>query len=364
VLLLGQQLRAVLRVEPTVANINEVHVRRWVNAREAAGARPKTIANYHGLLYMVLAAGVRGGLRNGRCWASGMRMDDRRPPRWPRGPDVLREAVRLVREDVTDERSHAVVPARPGRPRLVRAVLAVGLALVVLLVAVAVVPGLRAAAKAPFVLADALGSPVPRPWAPSVQRYEDDVGGVTVDRYSPGDSAPPLLVVPGAAQDGRDDSRVVSLARSLARAGRDVVVPELTLYQQELDVDDVDRVVRVAQALCPPQGGLVLLGLSYGGSLALVAAADERLAGCLDLVATFGAYADLVGVVQAAATGTSVVGGERHPWRAADESIARQVLQDAAVELVPEEQRRELRERCASRTRRACLPGPGRCTGW
>jgi hypothetical protein len=32
----------------TVANLEEVHVRRWVNAREAAGARPKTIANYHG----------------------------------------------------------------------------------------------------------------------------------------------------------------------------------------------------------------------------------------------------------------------------------------------------------------------------
>ena len=48
VLLLGQQLPAVLRAEPTIANIGEVHVRRWVNAREAAGARPRTIATTTG----------------------------------------------------------------------------------------------------------------------------------------------------------------------------------------------------------------------------------------------------------------------------------------------------------------------------
>ncbi len=50
VLLVTEQLHAVLRQQPTVANIEDVHIRRWVNTREAAGARPKTIANYHGLL--------------------------------------------------------------------------------------------------------------------------------------------------------------------------------------------------------------------------------------------------------------------------------------------------------------------------
>jgi hypothetical protein len=59
----------------TVANVEEVHVRRSVNAREAAGARPKTIANYHGLLYMILAAAVRAGLRPGNPCA-GTRLPD------------------------------------------------------------------------------------------------------------------------------------------------------------------------------------------------------------------------------------------------------------------------------------------------
>jgi hypothetical protein len=87
----------------------------------------------------------------------------------------------------------------------------------------------------------------------------------------------------------------------------------------------------------------VLLGFSYGGSLALVAAADERVAGCIDLVATFGAYADLIGVLQAAVTGVSVVNGKDYPWHSADESIVRTMLHDAATRLVPENEREPLR---------------------
>jgi len=233
------------------------------------------------------------------------------------------------------------VARRVGRVLRVALVVGVVVALLATVTAV-VVPGVRAVARAPFVLADALGAPAPRPWAPSVQRGEGVVADVVVDRYASGSSARPVLLVPGAAPAGRDDARVVSLATSLARADRDVVVPELSLYDQVLDLDDVDRVVRVAQALCRPGRGLVVFGFSFGGFLALVAAADERIAECVDLVATFGAYADLVGVVQAAATGASVVDGERYPWRGADEDAARQVLRDAAVELVPAPQREQL----------------------
>jgi dienelactone hydrolase len=152
-----------------------------------------------------------------------------------------------------------------------------------------------------------------------------------------------VLLVPGAAPAGRDDERVVAFASSLAAADREVVVPELALYQETIDPRDVERVVRVAEELCAASDGLVLLGFSYGGSLALVAAADERVASCVDLVATFGAYGDLVGVLQAAVTGVSVVDGEEYPWRGADESVVRTVLRDAVAGLVPEEDREPLR---------------------
>jgi pimeloyl-ACP methyl ester carboxylesterase len=220
-------------------------------------------------------------------------------------------------------------------------------------------PAVHAVAKASFVLSDAFGAPLPRLWAPPVEHSEQRMADVVVDRYTPGSEAPPLLLVPGAAEDGREDERVVSIASSLAAAGREVVVPELDLYRQEIVVDDLDRVVAVVEKLCPPGGGLVLFGFSYGGSLALVAAADERVAGCIDLVATFGAYADLVGALQAAVTGVSVVNGERHPWDSADEPLVRTVLEDAAAMLVPAEEREPLR-RALEEEDPADLSGAGR----
>ena len=197
------------------------------------------------------------------------------------------------------------------RRRALRAALAVGLVVVVLVVAGLVLhPAVRASAKAVSVLDGALDGPLPRPWARSVERSEQEMGDVVVDRYSSAADAPPILLVPGAAPAGRDDARVVALASSLAATGREVVVPELILYDQELDVDDVGRVVEVAAYLCRGRDDVVLFGFSYGGSLALVASADPRVAGCIDLVATFGAYAYLVGLIQAAVTWISVVHGE------------------------------------------------------
>lgn len=178
------------------------------------------------------------------------------------------------------------------------------------------------------VVADGLGFDPPRPFASTVVREVDVVGDVEVDRYRPETSAatdagePAILLVPGATPAGRDDSRVVDVATAIASVGRTVVVPELEVYDEDLVPADVDRLVEVGSRLGRRHGGVSLAGLSFGGSLALVAAADERLADHVALVATFGAYADLAGVAQAATTGVSLVDGERIPWepdpRAAD----------------------------------------------
>jgi hypothetical protein len=66
---LGQVIRMnawlteIIGEPPTVEALTDSHVKRWVNARETAGAAPKTIANYHGLLFAIMAAAVRRGLR-------------------------------------------------------------------------------------------------------------------------------------------------------------------------------------------------------------------------------------------------------------------------------------------------------------
>jgi integrase len=55
-------LAEVKGVEPTLQNVTSDDDRDWINARRRAGASPKTIANYHGLLSAIFKSAVRKGL--------------------------------------------------------------------------------------------------------------------------------------------------------------------------------------------------------------------------------------------------------------------------------------------------------------
>lgn len=207
--------------------------------------------------------------------------------------------------------------------------------LLVLLVLAVAVPGARAGLKAPGVLAEAMQLSWPRPLAPQVVREPVTVGGVAGDRYAPTRPGPPVLFVPGATPAGLDDSRAIRAATALARAGRTVFVPDLDLYQRRLGREDVDRIVAAGVALAESssEGEVVLTGFSYGGSFALLAAADEELRDRVAVVAVFGAYWDIVGVAQAAATGVSLVDGEPIPWDA--DPTAEGIMREQAVALAP-----------------------------
>lgn len=205
-------------------------------------------------------------------------------------------------------------------------------------------PPVQARGKAAAVLAEAVGISFPRPFAPPVDRERATLDGVTGDLYRPDRPAPAVLLVLGAAPQGPDDPRAVRLARAIARAGRVVFVPDLILAEQRLDPEDLDRIARAVVALDADPGTtgpVVALGISYGGAFALVAAADPRVSGHLAQVAEFGAYWDLVGVIQAVTTGVSTVGGERVPWEG--HPLAKAVLEQHAVDLAPEGSRQELR---------------------
>ncbi len=208
---------------------------------------------------------------------------------------------------------------------------------------------MQARGKALAVLAESVGIDFPRPFAAEIRRKDELLDGVTGHLYSPQDPAPPIVLLPGAAPLGKTDPRAVRLARSLARADRTVFIPDLTLYERRFDKEDLDRIVRCVLALGShpsAEGTVVLLGVSYGGSFALVAAADERLQGRLAQVATFGAYWDLVGVIQAVTSGTSLVDGARVPWDG--HPMARTILEEAVVGLAPEELRGPLQAALAT----------------
>lgn len=227
-----------------------------------------------------------------------------------------------------------------GRRRWMRGGLAA-----LLIVALAVVVGswMWPRMVAAVTVADALGISTPRPLAPDVDRQEITLDGITVDRYGPrgsaryAGSAPVVVLVPGAARDGRDDARVVDLARAVARADRIVLVPELEVYAEQLVFADVERLRRLLAGLSDRHVSTVLVGTSFGGSLSLLAASSPTVAQHLELVATFGAYADLGGVVQAATTGVSVVEAERIPWDPDPRAV--DVVRDQLLSLLDSAQR-------------------------
>lgn len=206
------------------------------------------------------------------------------------------------------------------------------------LVGAGALPPVQARVKALAVLAETLGLGLPRPFAATVLETQTHLAGAAGDLYAPLRPAPGIVLLHGAAPKGKDDPRLVRLATALARAGRTVFVPALRLAGRTFTTADIDTIVAAIQGLAAHTGApVVVLGISYGGSFGLIAAADERVADKVALVATFGAYFDLLGLLQAASTGASTVAGDTIPWQA--HPRAKEVLRRAALELVSPSER-------------------------
>jgi pimeloyl-ACP methyl ester carboxylesterase len=212
-------------------------------------------------------------------------------------------------------------------------------AAVTLPIMVTVVPSLRARAKAVAVLADAAGLPFPRPFAREVVVSTIEYDGLVGNLYSGGDESPVIVFVPGAVRGGRSDPRVIEAATALARTGRRVFVPELHLYERRFDYDDVERLVTAIVELSD-KAQVGVLGFSYGGSLSLLAAQDQRTRDRLTFVATFGAYLDLLHVIQGVTTGSTLLDGEEVHFPTVPE--AREILTDATVHLASGERAGDL----------------------
>jgi acetyl esterase/lipase len=120
-------------------------------------------------------------------------------------------------------------------------------------------------------------------WLPSWASVERPAGG--------------MLVVFGVNNLGRNHPAIERVADGLARTGVAVVVPDSrTLLEGRLEVGEIDGVVRAFQLLAArpevDRERIGIVGFSVGGSLALLAARDERIRGQVRWVNAFGAYAD------------------------------------------------------------------------
>jgi hypothetical protein len=100
---------------------------------------------------------------------------------------------------------------------------------------------------------------------------------------------------------GLEEPALAAFLGSVAAAGFHAVAPELPdVRGGVVTPETVDALVRVAEE---SDGSLVLAGASTGGALAILAAADARLARRVERVSAIGPYADLANVLRLVTTG-------------------------------------------------------------
>lgn len=245
------------------------------------------------------------------------------------------------------DRRDGPVPARRGA-RL-RALGPLRIGLLALLVA-ALVSGvvyrswLDAQARATGVLAVTLKVPV-LGWATRVvtdtPRAKDTVvAGVPTMVVRPGGGTrwPTIVFLNGVTARGRHHPDVQRLARGLARVGFLVLVPDPPgLARGEITEQTLAATVAVVRAAADrpdARGGRVgLIGVSVGGSLALLAAEDASLARRITIVAGIAPYSDLANTVRLATTGYTLENGRLLPYAA--ESFLPLVIARSLVGALP-----------------------------
>jgi pimeloyl-ACP methyl ester carboxylesterase len=111
------------------------------------------------------------------------------------------------------------------------------------------------------------------------------------------DHAPGVLLLHGVHALGIDEPRLVAFARTLARGGLDVLTPELTaltVYRVDPRLSADIRALALAHAAQTHTAAVGVIGISFAGGLALLAAAEQASSRPIGFVATVGAHDDLV----------------------------------------------------------------------
>lgn len=169
-------------------------------------------------------------------------------------------------------------------------------------------------------------------------------GPVYLDLYAPTTPAPPipglregLLLIPGVG-DNRAVPQLVNLAQSLARSG--IVAMAMTtnpLMAYTLTPTTIDAVVVATQILQHTRGvGKVgIVGLSAGGSLGALAAADPRIRDSLAFALSFGGYYDAPHLLRDLGRRALDVDGALRPWQ--PDPVPVQALANTIAQTLPAE---------------------------
>jgi dienelactone hydrolase len=145
---------------------------------------------------------------------------------------------------------------------------------------------------------------------------------------------------------GIDEPRLIQFARDVASMGRVVVAAELPdLKQYSITPRTTDMIEDAAMWLSAssgyaPDGRVGLMGISFAGGLAVVAAGRPALKDRVAFVMSFGGHGDLPRTLRYLCTGVQPDGGRRPPH---DYGVAI-ILLGVADRVVPSDQAQPLRD--------------------
>lgn len=180
--------------------------------------------------------------------------------------------------------------------------------------------------------------------------YRPDRPGDLADLWLPSGAGPSnrfggVVLIFGVNSVGRGHAAVVRMSQALARTGIAVFVPDsATLTAGRLDPVEIGGVVRAFQTfrarpeVDPARVGMV--GFSVGGSLALLAASDPRVAEEISFVNAFGAYGDAPGYLASLASHAYELNGRSVAWPPTE--LAREVYSRLVLEQLDSQGDRQL----------------------
>ena len=189
-------------------------------------------------------------------------------------------------------------------------------------------------------------APQPKHLITTYQTADGRTNDADVYVIADGERRAGVLVFLGANAAGATDPDVINLGEALARAGFAVMYHWSTTLGEDADIapSEIDTLVAAFQHLRrqdfvdPDRIGLA--GFSVGASLALVAAADPRIAHQVAFVNAFGGYYDAGDLLVQIAARRTLDGAAVEAWEV--DPLTRRVFINEITENVPDPARREL----------------------
>lgn len=143
-------------------------------------------------------------------------------------------------------------------------------------------------------------------------------GAIAADLYQPREGAQAgMILVPGVAPTGKDDRRLVAFANTIARAGFEVLVPDLARMRAlQVSAADAPLLASAARWMAQrdPDRPLGMTAISFAAGPAVLALSDPDAQGELDFLLTVGGYYDLPSVITFFTTG-AFRESKTEPWR-------------------------------------------------